>query len=31
MIHEEGLEAQGFIVKIYPWYEEQEASIVKAS
>jgi len=29
MIHEEGLEAQGFIVKTYPWYEEQEASIVK--
>ena len=29
MIHEEGLEAQGFIVKTYPWYEEQEASLVK--
>jgi hypothetical protein len=29
MIHEEGLEAQGFIVKTYPWYEEEEASIVK--
>lgn len=30
MIHEEGLEAQGFIVKTYPWYEDQEAAIVKA-
>jgi Xaa-Pro dipeptidase len=29
MIHEEGLEAQGFIVKTYPWYEEQEHAIVK--
>lgn len=29
MIQEEGLEAQGFIVKTYPWYEDQEASIVK--
>ena len=29
MINEEGLEAQGFIVKTYPWYEEQEAAIVK--
>jgi len=29
MIDEEGLEAQGFIVKTYPWYEDQEAAIVK--
>lgn len=29
MIHEEGLEAQGFIPKTYPWYEDQEAGIVK--
>ena len=29
MIQEEGLEAQGFIVKTYPWYEEQEAGLVK--
>jgi len=30
MIHEEELEAQGFILKTYPWYEEQEAGIVKS-
>ena len=29
MTGEEGLEAQGFIVKQYPWYEEQEAALVK--
>lgn len=29
MIHEEGLEAQGFMVKSYPWHEEQEAAVVK--
>ncbi len=25
MIEEEGLEKQGFIVKTFPWYEDQEA------
>jgi len=29
MIHEEGLEKQGFIVKTFPWFEDQEVSIVK--
>src|SRR4030043_1266771 len=29
MIHEEGLEAQGFMAKIYPWYDDQEAALVK--
>jgi Xaa-Pro dipeptidase len=29
MIEEEGLEKQGFIVKSFPWFEDQEASIVK--
>jgi len=29
MIHEEGLEKQGFVVKTFPWYEDQEVSIVK--
>ncbi|MFB3884385.1 MAG: M24 family metallopeptidase [Thermodesulfobacteriota bacterium] len=29
MIEEEGLEKQDFIIKTYPWYEEQEASVVK--
>jgi len=29
MIHEEGLEKQGFIVKTFHWYEDQEVSIVK--
>jgi len=29
MIDEEGLEGQGFIVKTFPWYEDQEVSIVK--
>src|SRR5512139_3134071 len=29
MIEEERLEEQGFIVKTFPWHEEQEASLVK--
>jgi Xaa-Pro aminopeptidase len=29
MIHEEGLEKQGFIVKTFPWHEDQEVSIVE--
>jgi len=29
MIHEEGLEKQGFIIKTFPWHEDQEVSIVK--
>jgi Xaa-Pro dipeptidase len=29
MIEEEGLEKQGFIVKTFPWYEDQEVSILK--
>jgi Xaa-Pro aminopeptidase len=29
MVHEEGLERQGFIVKTFPWYEDQEVSVVK--
>jgi Xaa-Pro dipeptidase len=29
MIHEEGLEAQGFIPKTFPWYEDQETATVK--
>jgi Xaa-Pro aminopeptidase len=29
MIDEEGLEKQGFIVKTFPWHEDQEVSIVK--
>jgi Xaa-Pro aminopeptidase len=29
MIDEEGLEKQDFVIKIFPWYEDQEASIVK--
>jgi len=29
MIDEEGLEKKGFVVKTFPWYEDQEASIVK--
>jgi len=29
MIEEEGLEKQGFAIKTFPWFEEQEASIVK--
>ncbi len=29
MIHEEGLEKQGFIVKTFPWHEDQEVSIVR--
>lgn len=30
MIHEEGLEKQGFVVKSFPWHEDREASTVKA-
>lgn len=29
MIHEEELEKQGFIIKTFPWHEDQEGSIVK--
>jgi Xaa-Pro aminopeptidase len=29
MIEEEGLEKQGFVAKIFPWHEDQEAAIVK--
>jgi len=29
MIDEEGLEKQGFIVKIFPWHKDEEAAIVK--
>jgi len=29
MIYEEGLEKQGFIIKTFPWHEDQEAPIVK--
>ncbi|MBS3919680.1 MAG: M24 family metallopeptidase [Deltaproteobacteria bacterium] len=29
MIEEENLEKQGFIVKTFPWHEDQEASIIK--
>jgi len=29
MIDEEGLEREGFIVRIFPWYEDQEAGMVK--
>jgi Xaa-Pro dipeptidase len=29
MIEEEGLEKQGFVIKTFPWHEDQEASIVK--
>ena len=29
MVQEEGLERQGFLPKIYPWYEDQEAAVVK--
>ncbi len=29
MIEEESLEEQGFAVKIFPWYEDQESSTVK--
>jgi Xaa-Pro aminopeptidase len=28
MINEEGLEKQGFVIKTFPWHEEQEASVV---
>jgi Xaa-Pro aminopeptidase len=29
MINEEGLENQGYIVKTFPWYEDQEISLVR--
>ena len=29
MIEEEGLEKQGFVVRSFPWYEDQEAALVK--
>jgi Xaa-Pro dipeptidase len=29
MINEEGLERQGFIIKTFPWHEDQEGSMVK--
>jgi Xaa-Pro aminopeptidase len=29
MIEEEGLEKQGFIVKTFPWHEDQEVALVK--
>src|SRR4030067_603062 len=29
MIEEEALEKQGFIIKTFPWFEDQEVSIVK--
>jgi Xaa-Pro dipeptidase len=29
MIDEEGMEKQGFILKIFPWYEDQEVSVVR--
>jgi Xaa-Pro aminopeptidase len=29
MIEEEGLEKQGFIIKTFPWFEDQEALIMK--
>jgi Xaa-Pro dipeptidase len=29
MIEEEILEKQGFVVKAFPWYEDQEASVIK--
>jgi len=29
MMEEEALEKQGFIIKIFPWYEDQEVSILK--
>ncbi len=29
MVHEEGLGRQGFVVKTFPWYEDQEVSMVK--
>jgi len=29
MIEEEGLEKQGFVPKIFPWHEDQEAALVK--
>jgi Xaa-Pro dipeptidase len=29
MIEEEGLEKQGFILKVFPWHEDQESAIIK--
>jgi Xaa-Pro aminopeptidase len=29
MIEEEGLEKQGFVLKTFPWYEDQEVALVK--
>jgi Xaa-Pro aminopeptidase len=29
MIDEEGLEKQGFVLKTFPWYEDQEASFIR--
>ncbi len=29
MIEEEGLEKQGFVIKTFPWFEDQEVSFVK--
>ena len=29
MIEEEGLERQGFVIKTFPWFEDQEVSLVK--
>jgi len=29
MIEEEGLEKQGFVLKIFPWHEDQEVALVK--
>ena len=29
MIEEEGLEKQGFVIKTFPWFEDQEVSLVK--
>lgn len=29
MVEEENLEAQGFIIKTFPWHEDREASIIK--
>ena len=29
MVHEESLERQDFVVKTFPWYEDQEVSIIK--
>src|SRR5512136_2051144 len=29
MMDEEGLEKQGFVLKTFPWYEDQEAALVR--